>query len=127
MKEEIFGPILPILTIETLEDIKGIIEKNPYPLSLYIFTEDKFLEKHIIENIGFGGGCVNDAISHFVNKNLPFGGYGYSGMGRYHGKYSFDEFTHYKSIFKANSRFGLNLKFPPYNNEKLKMAKRFLK
>jgi len=127
MKEEIFGPILPILTIETLEDIKGIIEKNPYPLSLYVFTEDKYLENHIVENISFGGGCINDAISHFVNKNLPFGGYGYSGMGSYHGKYSFDEFTHYKSIFKANSRFGLNLKFPPYNNEKLKMAKRFLK
>lgn len=127
MKEEIFGPILPILTIEKFEDIKELIEKNPYPLSLYVFTEDKYLENHIVENISFGGGCINDAISHFVNKNLPFGGYGYSGMGSYHGKYSFDEFTHYKSIFKANSRFGLNLKFPPYNNEKLKMAKRFLK
>ena len=127
MKEEIFGPILPILTIEKFEDIKELIEKNPYPLSLYVFTEDKYLENHIVENISFGGGCINDAISHFVNKNLPFGGYGYSGMGSYHGKYSFDEFTHYKSIFKANSRFGLNLQFPPYNNEKLKMAKRFLK
>jgi len=127
MKEEIFGPILPILTIETIEDIKEIIGENPYPLSLYIFTEDKLIEDHIVENIGFGGGCVNDAISHFANNNLPFGGYGFSGMGRYHGKYSFHEFTHYKSIFKGSSRFSLNLKFPPYNKEKLRLVKRVLK
>lgn len=127
MKEEIFGPILPIISVKTVEEVKGIVEKNPYPLSLYVFTEDEILEKDIVESIRFGGGCINDAISHFVNKNLPFGGFGFSGMGRYHGKYSFEEFSHYKSIFKANSRLGMNLKFPPYTNEKLNMAKRFLK
>lgn len=127
MKEEIFGPILPIISVKTVEEVKGIVEKNPYPLSLYVFTEDEILEKDIVESIRFGGGCINDAISHFVNKNLPFGGFGFSGMGRYHGKYSFEEFSHYKSIFKAISRLGMNLKFPPYTNEKLNMAKRFLK
>lgn len=127
MKEEIFGPILPVITVETVENIMEVVEKNPYPLSLYVFTENKDLEKRIIDNVKFGGGCINDAISHFANENLPFGGVGFSGIGRYHGKYSFDEFTHYKSVFEVNSKFNLNLKFPPYDDEKLKMARRFLK
>lgn len=127
MKEEIFGPILPVITVETVENIMEVVEKNPYPLSLYVFTENKDLEKRIIDSVRFGGGCINDAISHFANENLPFGGVGFSGIGRYHGKYSFDEFTHYKSVFEVNSKFNLNLKFPPYDDEKLKMARRFLK
>ena len=127
MKEEIFGPILPILTYQDITEVVPIIRKNRYPLSLYLFTEDKIIENYIIGNIEFGGGCINHGISHVVNPNLPFGGVGYSGMGAYHSKYTFDAFTHEKSIFKQSGIFEVDLKYPPYNKNKLKLVKRFLK
>ena len=126
MKEEIFGPILPVLTFKDREEVLSIVRKNQYPLALYLFTEDKANEDFIMQNIEFGGGCVNDTISHLVNPKLPFGGIGYSGMGEYHGKYTFDTFSHMKSIFKAGI-FETNLKFPPYSDLKLKLAKFFMK
>lgn len=127
MKEEIFGPVLPILTYENINEVVDIVKKNPYPLALYLFTNDKSTEKCIIENIEFGGGCINNAIYHVVNSNLPFGGIGYSGMGRYHLKYSFDTFTHEKSIFKSRGKFDFNLIYPPYKERNLRLAKKFLK
>ena len=127
MKEEIFGPILPILTYEDISEVVKIIRLNRYPLALYLFTKDKNIEDYIIESIEFGGGCINHAISHVINSNLPFGGVGFSGMGNYHSKYSFNTFSHQKSIFKALTKFELNLKFPPYSEMKLKLAKKFLK
>lgn len=127
MKEEIFGPILPILEYEDINEVREIISHNPDPLALYLFTRDRDLEEYIIENISFGGGCINHAISHLINPNLPFGGVGYSGMGQYHSKYSFDEFSHEKSIFKSPGKLEPNLIYPPYSDRKLKIAKQFMK
>lgn len=126
MSEEIFGPLLPVLTFENKEEILDIVRKNKYPLALYMFTKDKSNEDFILENIEFGGGCINDIISHLVNPKLPFGGIGPSGMGEYHGKYTFETFSHMKSIFKAGI-FETNLKLPPYSDLKLKLAKFFMK
>lgn len=127
MKEEIFGPLLPIMTYRDISEVVQIVKKNRYPLSLYLFTEDKSIEKFIIDNIEFGGGCINHALSHVVNPNLPFGGVGYSGMGAYHSKYSFDTFSHMKSIFKPKGKFEATLKYPPYNIYNMKLVKKFLK
>lgn len=126
MKEEIFGPILPILTYRDISQVIDIVRENPYPLALYLFTTDKAMENYIIENIQFGGGCVNHLISHVANSHLPFGGIGFSGMGRYHSKYSFDTFSHEKSIFKSRGNLDTNLLYPPYKEESLKLVKRFL-
>lgn len=97
MTEEIFGPILPIYIYEDLDEVEGIVEKNPNPLAFYIFGQNKDLWD-LVEKIPFGGGCVNDTINHMVNKNLPFGGRGTSGLGAYHGKDTFNAFTHRKSV-----------------------------
>ena len=126
MKEEIFGPIFPVLTYNHLSEVVDIVRMNPYPLALYLFTESKTVEDYILENIQFGGGCINHAISHVANSNLPFGGIGFSGMGRYHSKYTFDTFTHEKSIFKSRGKIDSNILYPPYSEKNLKLAKKFL-
>ncbi len=126
MNEEIFGPILPILTFGDIEEVFEIIEKNPTPLALYLFTKDKDIEKRIIENISFGGGCINDTIMHVSSQMLPFGGVGESGMGRYHGKWSFETFTYEKSILKKARWLDIPLRYPPYEN-KLKWVKKIFK
>lgn len=126
MKEEIFGPILPILTYKDISEVLDIVRRNPYPLALYLFTRDKLIENYIIDNIQFGGGCINHLISHVANSNLPFGGVGFSGIGRYHSKYSFDTFSHEKSIFKSRGSLDSNLLYPPYKEENLRLAKKFL-
>lgn len=126
MKEEIFGPIFPVLTYNHLLEVVDIVRMNPYPLALYLFTKSKTVEDYILENIQFGGGCINHAISHVANSNLPFGGIGFSGMGRYHSKYTFDTFSHEKSIFKSRGKIDSNILYPPYNEKNLKLAKKFL-
>lgn len=127
MKEEIFGPILPILTYKEITEVTDIVKMNPYPLSLYLFTKDTTVENYILENIQFGGGCINHLITHVANHNLPFGGVGYSGMGNYHSKYTFDTFSHQKSIFKSKGKLDTNLLYPPYKKERLKLVKKFIK
>lgn len=127
MKEEIFGPLLPIITYKDVSEVLDTIRENPYPLALYLFTENKQVEDYIIGNVQFGGGCINHALSHIVNPQLPFGGFGYSGMGRYHSKYTFDTFSHEKSIFKSKGNFEPSMKFPPYDKNKLKLIKKVLK
>lgn len=127
MKEEIFGPILPILTYEKLPEALAIIRENRYPLALYLFTEDAKTETYFIENVEFGGGCINNGIIHLVNSEMPFGGVGYSGMGRYHGKYSFDTFSHLKSVVRSDTGIDPNFKYPPYNGMKLAIAKKAMK
>lgn len=127
MKEEIFGPISPIFTYSSVEEIKKIIDTNPNPLSLYLFADDKALEKRISQEISFGGGCINNTIMHLVDPNLPFGGIGTSGMGAYHGKTGFDAFSHQKSIVKTGNWFDLKQKYPPYTRSSLKVIKFFLK
>lgn len=125
MKEEIFGPILPILTYETAADIHNVITRFEKPLAFYIFSENHSFTKKMIQNYSFGGGCVNDTIVHFSNKRLPFGGVGHSGIGAYHGKLSFDTFSHHKSIVKKANWLDLPMRYAPYKN-KLETIRTFL-
>lgn len=114
MKEEVFGPILPVLTFNTLEEAKAIIQNNPDPLAFYIYTADSGREKEWLQAIPFGGGCVNNSSWHFTNHHLPFGGRGNSGIGKYHGKYSFDLFSNAKGIMKTPAWFDPAIKYPPF-------------
>lgn len=117
MQDEIFGPILPVLVYQTESDIDLVLKKFPNPLSVYIFsTRKKFAEK-IIQKYSFGGGTINDTLVHFINEKLPFGGVGNSGMGGYHGKYTFDTFSHKKSITKRSNWLDIPLRYAPYKNK----------
>ncbi|SFR65431.1 aldehyde dehydrogenase [Anaeromicropila populeti] len=127
MQDEIFGPILPVITYKDINEIVPIIRKNRYPLSLYLYTRNKELEKFVIETFEFGGGCINNGILHLVNPNLPFGGVGNSGMGRYHGKSSFDAFSHKKSILKTKQWIDPPLLYAPYSDGKLKFVRKIFK
>lgn len=126
MGEEIFGPILPILSFKTFEEAKEIINHNPNPLAFYVFTGSTNKEKRWIEEIPFGGGCVNNASWHLTNYNLPFGGRGNSGIGKYHGKFSFDTFSHFKSIMKTPTWFDPAIKYPPFAG-KLNLFKKIIR
>lgn len=126
MQEEIFGPILPIFTFNEPEEALAIISRHPNPLSFYIFTSSKKKEKAWIEKVQFGSGCVNNAAMQFTNHHLPFGGVGQSGIGAYHGRQSFDVFTHYKSVMKTPAWFDPSLKYPPLKG-KMKLLKFFIK
>ncbi len=126
MGEEIFGPILPIILYEKLDDALALIQQNPNPLALYLFTRDPAVEKRIIAEVPFGGGCINDVISQVMNEEIPFGGRGMSGMGSYHGKYSFDTFSHDKSIIHRKNWPDVAVRYPPYGVDK-KIMRRFFK
>ena len=117
MRDEIFGPILPILEYETLNDIDAVLSIYEKPLALYVFSEKAIFSKQMIENYSFGGGCINDTMIHFTNKRLPFGGVGHSGIGAYHGKLSFDTFSHQKSIVKKSNLLDLPMRYAPYKNK----------
>ncbi|MGO4773774.1 aldehyde dehydrogenase [Flavobacterium sp. W22_SRS_FK3] len=125
MQEEIFGPLLPILVYESEDDIDAVIRKYEKPLAFYIFSENDSFTKKMISNYSFGGGCINDTVAHFSNKRLPFGGVGYSGIGAYHGKLSFDVFSHHKAIVKKGNWLDLPMRYAPYK-DKLKIIKRLL-
>lgn len=127
MEDEIFGPILPILEYHKIDDVIMEINKRPKPLSLYLFTNDKEVENNIINNISFGGGCINDTITHLTNPYLPFGGVGASGIGSYHGEESFNTFSHKKSILKRSTKINLNFIYPPYSEFKLRIIKWLMK
>ena len=124
MQEEIFGPILPILTFEKRDEIAKIIEKNALPLACYLFSNDINFQKYFNTKLKYGGGAINDTIAHLGNPNLPFGGIATSGIGAYHGKSSFETFSHIKSIMKKNYFFDIPLRYPPYT-DKLKWLKKF--
>jgi aldehyde dehydrogenase (NAD+) len=126
MKEEIFGPILPVQSFTDMKQAVSVIQRNPYPLALYVFTTDSKKEKEWIDAVAFGSGCVNNTAWQFANHYLPFGGIGYSGMGAYHGKYSFDVFTHAKPVMKTPYWFDPNIKYPPFKG-KMKWFKMFIK
>ena len=126
MEDEIFGPILPIMEYSQLEEAIQTIKDHPKPLALYLFTEDKEVENQVLSRVSFGGGCINDTISHVASPNLPFGGVGNSGMGAYHGKHSFDLFSHRKSIVKRSTKLDFGVVYPPYGN-KVKLARKLLK
>lgn len=122
MQEEIFGPILPVLSFSNKEEALAVINRNKNPLAFYVFTSSSSKEKEWINAVPFGGGCINNASWHLTNHNLPFGGRGFSGTGQYHGQYSFDTFSHYKSIMKTPTWFDPAIKYPPLKG-KLKLFK----
>lgn len=126
MEDEIFGPILPILDYSNLSDVIKEIHNHPKPLALYLFTESSVGIKKVLKHISFGGGCINDTIYHLASPYLPFGGVGNSGMGAYHGKASFDTFSHKKSILKQTTSFDIPLRYPDAKNG-LKFIKYFMK
>lgn len=127
MQEELFGPILPVIGYTELEQALSYINANPKPLALYIFSENEAVTEKIIEKTSSGGVSINDTISHIINPNLPFGGIGTSGMGNYHGVYSFETFSHHRSILRKSTKFRLSLVHPPFNDKKLKNVKMALK
>jgi aldehyde dehydrogenase (NAD+) len=114
MTEEVFGPILPILEYDQLSDAIAFVNAQPKPLALYFFSSNKQNQERILQETSYGGGCFNDLIMHLGNPELPFGGVGHSGMGSYHGKASFDTFSHRKSVLKNSFRFDLKWRYPPY-------------
>ena len=122
MNEEIFGPVLPVISFGTAEEAKQIIARHPNPLAFYVFTSNSKKEKEWLESIAFGGGCVNNASWHLTNHHLPFGGRGFSGTGKYHGKYSFETFSHRKAVMKTPTWFDPDIKYPPFKG-KLKLFK----
>lgn len=126
MTDEIFGPILPVLEYENIDDAIQMINKHSHPLALYLFTSSKDTEEKIINGISFGSGCINDCMVQFQNPNMPFGGVGTSGIGAYHGKNSFDAFSHRKSIVRSTSSVDLPFRYPPYG-ERIKLLRKFMK
>lgn len=128
MDEEIFGPLLPIITYTHIEEAVEFIMDRPKPLALYLFTEDREKKSYVLKNTSSGGVCINDTVIHMTTKWLPFGGVGDSGMGRYHGKASFDTFSNKKSVLESGFTFDTSQRYPPYNTEfeKMKKLMRFL-
>lgn len=122
MKDEIFGPILPIIPFDTMEEAKSIIQDHPNPLSFYIYTSSNKKEKEWLEAVPSGGSCVNNSSWHLTNHHLPFGGRGFSGTGCYHGKYSFETFSHKRAVMKTPTWFDPDIKYPPFKG-KLKLFK----
>ena len=127
MQDEIFGPILPILTYDSLDEALTAINSHPHPLALYLFSEDKKTMRRITETCSFGGGCINDTIIHLATTHMPFGGVGHSGMGSYHGRKSFETFTHARSIVKKSTWLDLPMRYHPYSEKKLGLVKKFMK
>ena len=126
MQDEIFGPILPVLSFKNENDLHEIISRYQKPLSLFIFTKNKLFAKRIIHNYSFGGGCINDTVIHVSNSRLPFGGVGHSGIGAYHGKRSFDTFSHQKPIVRKANWLDIPIRYAPYEG-KLKNLRLLLK
>jgi aldehyde dehydrogenase (NAD+) len=126
MKDEIFGPLLPIISFSTKEEALKIIAQNKNPLAFYVFTSSNAKEKDWLSSVAFGGGCVNNASWHLTNHHLPFGGRGFSGIGNYHGRNSFDTFSHKKAVMKTPTWFDPAIKYPPFKG-KLKLFKWVIK
>ena len=127
MQEEIFGPLLPVLTYHSLDDAVEFINHRPHPLALYLFSEDKRVQERFLRRIPFGGGCINDTIIHLASSRLGFGGVGDSGMGSYHGKKSFETFSRRKSIVKKSTWLDLPIRYAPYSPKQEKLLRFFLK
>ncbi|MEI2755474.1 MAG: aldehyde dehydrogenase [Chitinophagaceae bacterium] len=126
MQDEIFGPVLPILTFSEMDEAKSVINKHPNPLAFYIYTTSNAGAKLWLQNISAGGACINNSSWHLTNHHLPFGGRGFSGTGNYHGKYSFETFSHKKAVMQTPNWFDPAIKYPPFKG-KLKMFKRIIK
>ena len=127
MQEEIFGPVLPILTFDKIEEVFETLSDRQKPLALYLFTEDKACVKTVTERIQYGGGCINDTIIHLATSEMGFGGVGESGMGAYHGKTGFDAFSHTKSIVDKKTWMDMPMRYQPYTKFFDKMIRMFLR
>ena len=127
MGEEIFGPVLPILTYKSLEEAIAFVEQRPRPLALYLFTRERAVEREVLRRCRFGGGCVNDTVMHLTSEALPFGGVGESGMGAYHGRWSYEEFTHLAGVLHRGGRCEPPLRYSPFTPTKLSLIRRILR
>ena len=127
MQEEIFGPILPILTFETLDEVIDVLQDKDQPLALYMFSNNKKNIKRIFNEVSFGNGAINDTIMQVVNLHLPFGGIGMSGFGQYQGKASFDVFSHMKAYVNHSVKLDPPIVYPPYTKKKEQFIKKVLK
>lgn len=127
MKEEIFGPVLPIITYDSIDDAIQKINDMPHPLALYLFTSNRALAEKVTSSCGFGGGCINDVVIHLATSEMGFGGFGESGMGSYHGKDGFDTFSHWKSIVDKKTWLDLPIRYQPYTKTYERLLKLFLK
>jgi aldehyde dehydrogenase (NAD+) len=116
MREEIFGPLLPIQTYQNFEEAIQFVKDREKPLALYLFSKDRNKQEQVLRELSFGGGCLNDTLVHLQNPELPFGGVGPSGMGAYHGEIGFQELSHRKSIFVKPFYLDLAVRYPPYGN-----------
>ena len=127
MGEEIFGPVLPVLTYRTLDEAEAFVNDRPHPLALYLFSEDRRTQERFLRHVPFGGGCINDTIIHLATSRMGFGGVGNSGMGSYHGRESFDTFSHRKSIVKKSTWIDLPFRYAPYTPLGGKLLRLFLR
>ena len=128
MQEEIFGPILPVLEFQKLDDALALLRDRPTPLALYLFTRDRATEARVLAEARSGGACVNDVVSHMIGAGLPFGGLGESGMGSYHGRAGFEAFSHQRAVLRRATWLDTPFRYPPQKLSvaELKRAMRFL-
>lgn len=127
MGEEIFGPFLPILSYESLDDVIAQVKKRNRPLALYLFTNSSSHEQQVMNEVSFGGGCINDTVVHLASTSMPFGGVGASGMGGYHGVYSFETFSHRKSVLKKSNLIDVPIRYAPYKMSRMALIKKLMK
>lgn len=121
MQEEIFGPVLPVLTYENFDELMLLLKKSPKPLAQYLFSSNKAHIRRVNEELSYGGGCINDTIIHLATSEMGFGGVGESGMGAYHGKAGFDAFSHQKSIVDKKTWLDLPMRYQPYTSKLLQI------
>ena len=127
MQEEIFGPILPVITYRDVDQVIGWVRSRPEPLAFYLFTQDNAVKNRLWRELAFGGGCLNDTVMQLANPHLAFGGVGRSGLGRYHGRAGYETFTYAKSLFDKSTRIDLPFRYPPYTHRALSLVKKFLR
>ena len=127
MQEEIFGPLLPVIAYDSIDEALAFVNNREHPLALYLFSEDPALQKRVLASVPFGGGCINDTIVHLATSRMGFGGVGHSGMGSYHGKKSFDTFSHEKSVLKKSTRIDMPVRYMPYTPLKDRLLRVFLR
>ena len=116
-----------MVCFDALDEAIEFIRARPKPLALYLFTADRTAERRVLDSCAFGGGCINDTIIHLATTHMPFGGVGESGMGSYHGRQSFDTFTHWRSIVKKSTWLDLPMRYHPYSDKKLRLIRKFMK
>lgn len=126
MGEEIFGPLMPIMTFDSLDEVIAQVKKRNRPLALYLFTNSKAVQDKVLSEVSFGGGCINDTIVHLASTSMPFGGVGASGMGGYHGKFSFETFSHKKSVLNKSNLIDMPIRYAPYKASRMSLLKKLM-